>query len=92
MISYTLCKEIYLLQPMNLIFYKQYETIKLILVTVLQSLNQNGIPSFIPYLKTHVATIGPKRLWRYELKVGVKGGIGLFALMVQKLQHEHSYI
>ena len=29
------------------------------LVTVLQSLNQKGITSFISYLKTYVATIEP---------------------------------
>lgn len=32
---------LYMLQIMNFIFYKQYETIKLILVTVLQSVNRD---------------------------------------------------
>ena len=39
---------------MNLIFNKQYETIKLFLVTVLQSVNHDCMLSFIPYLKTYV--------------------------------------
>ena len=54
---------------------------------MLQRLDLRAFHFLFHQLKVSVAIAEPKRLWRYELKVGVKGGIGLFALMVQKLQH-----
>ena len=58
---------------MNLIIYKQYETIELFLVTVLQSVNRDCMLSFIPYLKTYVATMNLRafHFLFHQLKVSV---------------------
>ena len=55
---------------------------------MLQRLNLRAFHLLFHQLKAAVAIVEPKRFWRYELKVGLKGGIGLFALLVQKLEHE----
>lgn len=55
---------------------------------MLQRLNPRTFHFLFHQLKAAVAIVEPKNLWQYELKVGLKGGIGLFALLVQKLEHE----
>ena len=55
---------------------------------MLQRLNLRAFHFLFHQLKVSVAIVEPKRFWRYELKDGLKGGIGLFALLVQKLEHE----